>query len=260
MLIQPSVVTFSVARMIALSIKRAGTVPIFDPSFNQPAVYVFSLLELDLAILCASIPIFWPLVTSLAANKILVVQEVEIRSDQRASQALGLAEQGANLGTCGIPDLDDEGKGRTSRMSVMIQGNDSRVNRSASRMTRPSSKQRHRYHRSKPSTASSNDSHKNVSIELGRRMSQESQQSLAPQNSNGALSQQSSKTSPDQTHSLDPQRNGSAGHYQDRYVQDWVVPDFDKGGTRNGSGTGTGTYTTVERAEIPFDHIKAFEK
>ncbi|KAF2009687.1 hypothetical protein BU24DRAFT_358434, partial [Aaosphaeria arxii CBS 175.79] len=72
------VVAMSIGRQVTLSTNRAGTVPILDMTYHTPPIYLFSVLEINLAIMCASIPIFWPLVSSIAANKILVVNEVEI--------------------------------------------------------------------------------------------------------------------------------------------------------------------------------------
>lgn len=57
---------------------------------------------------------------------------------------------------------------------------------------------------------------------------------------------------------LAPSPDKTVARYADRYMQDWAVPDFDRGVPVSG---GANTYTTtVERAEIPYDHIKALEK
>lgn len=66
-------------RLIALSITRAGTVPVLDMTFHTPIIYIFAVLEVNFAIITASIPIFWPVIATLATNKIFVVNEVEIR-------------------------------------------------------------------------------------------------------------------------------------------------------------------------------------
>ena len=256
-----SVATLSVARMIALSLKRAGTVPYFDPTFATPAIYIFSVLEVDIAILCASIPIFWPLVTSLAANKILVVNEIEIRTDRRESQAIGLAEQGSGGAFAGLGD-DGESKGRTSRMSTLIHGSDFKVPLSNSRMVRSVSRSRYA-HAHKPSSASSINKPMGmgISIELGHRQSQESQRKLAHPDSNGALSFESE--SPDLgKRSEERGRNGSIVHYQDKYTQGWVCPDFesptDANSSKGGVAGANAFETTVE--SVPFDHIGRLEK
>jgi hypothetical protein len=206
-----SVVILSIARLVSLSIKRAGTTPVFDPSFATPTVYVFSVLEVNIAILTASIPIFWPLVTSFAANKILVVNEIEVRTDRRGSAGNALETGGLRGNVAvGVPGLEmDAGGGRTSRMSVSAVGggleketlqlgqvgstvgnvtagaavkpvlhhtthsSHSRLTRSSSRTTRLAG------HRPKTSSSGSvATTGKSIPIELGRRISQESQRGL----------------------------------------------------------------------------------
>ncbi|KAF2463101.1 uncharacterized protein BDR25DRAFT_298639 [Lindgomyces ingoldianus] len=248
------VAILSVARMFVLSISRAGTVPVFDPTFAAPAVFVFSVLEVNIAILCASIPTFWPFVTSLAANKILVVNEIEVRTDRRESTAF-VENRHSNSGFVGIPELEQSG-GRVSRMSIVMGGKGG-MERSTSRSAK--------LHKHKPSKASS---HSTAAIELGRRMSQESDRNLARQTSGTSLS-----SSPGHDGVMEPTRSASLGsqnqghgqggerHYQDRYLQEWAFPDFDKQGASGGRGnTYANMTTTVERAQIPYDHIKALEK
>ncbi|KAF2116991.1 hypothetical protein BDV96DRAFT_490454 [Lophiotrema nucula] len=217
------VACLSIARIVALAIRRAGTVPVFDPTYAAPAVYIFSVLEINIAILCASTPIFWPLVTSLAANKILVVNEIEVHTSRRSSQ--DTAERGTFV------DIGENG-GRTSRMSVMISGKESRLGRSGSKLHRNNN----------PSTSSSNKG-----IELGFRPSQDSSRGLQLKPSKSSFV------------SADAPRSASMDHYSDRFITDWAVPDFDKD-SKGGNGRVETYTTTVERAEIPFDHLKALEK
>lgn len=202
-----SVVSLSIARLVSLCIKRAGTTPVFDPSFNTPRVYVFSILEINIAILTASIPIFWPVVAnSFATNKILVVNEIEIRTDRRGSAGNALETGGlggnVNVGMgMPCPGLEMDTPGRTSRMSVSAVGNSAsekggitattrprghthtRLNRSPSSKftsTTRSSSRHAQGHRPKTSSSSLSSSVKSVPIELGRRISQESQRGLNP--------------------------------------------------------------------------------
>lgn len=227
-------------------------------TFYTPSVYLFSLLEVNIAIVCASIPIFWPLMSALTGNKILVVNEVQVHTEQRTSQHIALAEQGHGDGFSGIPelDMDDEREGRTSRMSQFGGGKgDTKIGitRTNSRLTRSTSTK----HRHKQSSSSISRGLAGLGIELGSRVSGESQRklNLSHQTSNHSLSLSGSPELRDGP--LEITRKPSIAHYQDRYVQDWVIPDFDKG---PGSGTGGGTTTTVERASIPYDYIKALEK
>jgi hypothetical protein len=121
----PSVCAVSIGRLISLSVNRAGTVPILDMPYHTPVVYLFSVLEVNLAITAASIPIFWPVISTLATNKIWVVNEIEVRVEEtlRGSVStngdIGLAEQGpwSKL------DSKDEYGGRTkaNRLSVVTK-------------------------------------------------------------------------------------------------------------------------------------------
>lgn len=257
------VTSMSICRMVALSINRAGTIPILDMTFHTPPVYIFSILEVNLAIMLASIPIFWPLVISIASNKILVVNEVEVRTDIRDSQNIRLSEQGGSYGFEMDGELDKGG--RTSRLSILVGGKDDRSIKEPSRLQKALSK-RHQitsrsHNRSNPASHHS----PSRSIVLSNRISSESQQNLAHQPSSAALSSFSSSP-PDPNHTLDPSRNASITHYQDRYVQDWVVPGFDKDSNSEGTNVNgapdrdTGNRTVVERAEVPFDHLRALDK
>ena len=80
---QNSVTVFSAIRFFCLTINRVGTYPVFDPSWYAPPIFIFSSLEIDTAILCASIPTFWPIFKGLNLNKIFVTHEVEVRTERR---------------------------------------------------------------------------------------------------------------------------------------------------------------------------------
>src|SRR5690242_3933065 len=70
-------------------------------TYYTPVIYLFSVLEVNIAILCASIPIFWPMISSFAANKILVVNEIVVhveefpKSSFDGEPGISLAEQAA---------------------------------------------------------------------------------------------------------------------------------------------------------------------
>ena len=228
-------VSLSIARVIAISIRRLGTVPVFDPSWATPTVFIFSILEINMAILTASIPIFWPLVTSLAMNKILIVNEIEIRTE-RVDNSFALADQGKSFSGVGEDEIPN---GRTSRISVRAKSmdrprrNDSRLNRTKHTPT-----------------------HSDSSDKSGARSSHESQRKLhlthqSSANSFSSYSKGSAKLedSPDLTHA----------RYQNKFTQEWAVPDFDAGAQKQGNPETVFT-ASVERAEIPYDHIRALEK
>ncbi|KAB2576867.1 hypothetical protein BFW01_g7897 [Lasiodiplodia theobromae] len=80
------VVAISIARLASIAETRAGTYPVADPTWLAPTSIILSCLEVDIAILCASIPIFWPLISALTFGKIFVVDEVIVRTEERVEQ------------------------------------------------------------------------------------------------------------------------------------------------------------------------------
>lgn len=137
--------------MISLCLNRAGTIPIPDMSYHTPVVYIFSVLEVNIAILCASIPIFWPMISSFAANKILVVNEIVVQVEQYPKTSLdgqlgiGLAEQAAFKSPPDSPSTALKPQ-QSSYLSTITRTFDRRPSKDAPRITQ---------HRSKGSIASS---------------------------------------------------------------------------------------------------------
>ncbi|KAF2025079.1 hypothetical protein EK21DRAFT_93548 [Setomelanomma holmii] len=157
------VVSVAIGRMISLTINRAGTIPVLDMSYHTPSIYIFSVLEVNIAIIAASIPIFWPVIATFASNKIWVVNEIEVRVENASrdsfstSGEIGLVEQGS----WGKEDLKEDFGGRTSRLSELAKTYDRADSRT---------------HRHKQSNTSSLG--RSLGINIGTRPSQESQRSL----------------------------------------------------------------------------------
>lgn len=63
---------------------RAATVPTFDPTWYGPISILLATLEVDMATICASTPIFWPVLTA-KLDKIFVTQEIKIEREHRFS-------------------------------------------------------------------------------------------------------------------------------------------------------------------------------
>jgi len=160
-----SVCAVSIGRMVSLAINKAGTVPKPDMTYYVPTVYLFSILEVNIAIIAASIPIFWPVIVTLATNKIWVVNEIEIRVENTSRNSLsssgeiGLADQG----TWSKIDNKDEHGGRTGRLSVLAKAYDRTSSRS------------HQHKHSNASTIGRTLGH-----DSGSRNSNESQRILFP--------------------------------------------------------------------------------
>lgn len=74
----PSSVICSVIRFILIVHTRATTSPTFDPSWYGASTCILSILEVDLATVVASLPVFWP---HLRRNidKIMITREVEVK-------------------------------------------------------------------------------------------------------------------------------------------------------------------------------------
>ncbi|KAJ4387540.1 hypothetical protein N0V93_008135 [Gnomoniopsis smithogilvyi] len=79
----------SVFRLIALVDNRAATFPTFDPTWYGSSPIVLSALEAYLATLCASLPVFWPIVKdALGSKKIIVTHEVLVKTESRTRDSL----------------------------------------------------------------------------------------------------------------------------------------------------------------------------
>jgi hypothetical protein len=218
-----SVGAVALGRMIALSVNRAGTIPVIDMTYHTPVIYIFAVLEVNVAIIAASIPVFWPVIATLATNKIWVVNEIEIhvegnRRDSFRSLSPGggidLAEQGE------WKDGKDDFGERTSKLGVVAKVYD-----------RASSRQ-NRQHHHKISNASSTIG-RSLGIDFGTRSSQDSQRYLYRPPSHEVGSTNCSLTQGDR--------------------DDWQA-DVDK---QNMGGTMT---TRVQKTEIPFAQINAPKK
>lgn len=64
-------------------LKYNNTITMFDFTWWLPEVLIFSCLEVDFAIMSASMPIFWPSVMA-AWTEIFVTQEVSVVHDRRS--------------------------------------------------------------------------------------------------------------------------------------------------------------------------------
>lgn len=69
-------------------VHRATTYPTFDPTWYGPINLIQACLEVDAASICASIPIFWP-VLSTKFNEIFITREIIITQEHRRLSDLG---------------------------------------------------------------------------------------------------------------------------------------------------------------------------
>jgi hypothetical protein len=171
------VMCVAIGRMIALSLNRAGTVPVLDMSYHTPAVFLFGVLELNIAIVAASIPIFYPVIATLASNKIFVVNEIEIHVEH--------VSRNDSFDSTGAISLHDRKKPRSSqkdKLGVVT----------TTTFDNPSRKSHEKRHSHKPSNASSMG--RTMGLEFSSRPSQESQRYLYKLPSNDLREHRSSRS------------------------------------------------------------------
>ena len=142
--------------MIALSVNRAGTIPIIDMSYYTPVVYILGVLEVNIAILAASIPTFWPAIATFATNKIFVVNEIEIHVESAPRSSFG-------SDSAIVTDNKDGFGGQHSHAPNVITRTISASNGKSN-------------HRAKPSHSSSIG--RTIALDFGGRASQDSHRNL----------------------------------------------------------------------------------
>lgn len=93
------VIMLAIWRLATIIDHQAATWPTHDPTWYGPISIILAVLEVDCAAICASIPIFWP-VLEARWGTIFITQEIKItREDRRlAEEEAGVAESGAAVG------------------------------------------------------------------------------------------------------------------------------------------------------------------
>ncbi|KAL0934027.1 uncharacterized protein CTRU02_210826 [Colletotrichum truncatum] len=71
------VLMLSAWRLASLIHSRAGTYPTLDPTWYGPTPMVLAILEIDVAAICACLPVFWPILKFSMGN-IFVTHEVKV--------------------------------------------------------------------------------------------------------------------------------------------------------------------------------------
>ncbi|KAH8195301.1 hypothetical protein TruAng_010524 [Truncatella angustata] len=74
----------SIWRTATIVDHKATTSPTFDPTWYGPISVLLATLEVDIATICASVPVFWPVLTS-KLDKIFVTKEIQIERAHRFS-------------------------------------------------------------------------------------------------------------------------------------------------------------------------------
>jgi hypothetical protein len=79
-----SVNVISIWRVATVFEHKATTSPTFDPTWYGPISILLTILEVNAATICASVPVFWPVLTA-RLDKIFVTQEIKIERTHRFS-------------------------------------------------------------------------------------------------------------------------------------------------------------------------------
>ncbi|KAH8887860.1 hypothetical protein GQ53DRAFT_872620 [Thozetella sp. PMI_491] len=79
------VIFVSIWRLASIVEHKATTYPTFDPTWYVPISMVLSCVEVDLASMCASAPVFWPTLRD-QVMKIFVTQEIAIIREDRSDE------------------------------------------------------------------------------------------------------------------------------------------------------------------------------
>ncbi|KAI0476313.1 hypothetical protein GGR56DRAFT_464727 [Xylariaceae sp. FL0804] len=78
------VIVFATWRLVTIIRHQAATYPTRDPTWYGPLTILLAVLEVDAAAICASVPVFWPVLT-LQWGKIFVTQEIVMTRETRYS-------------------------------------------------------------------------------------------------------------------------------------------------------------------------------
>lgn len=76
--------TVAIWRLATVIEHKSTTYPTFDPTWYGPASLLLGVIEVNLASICACVPIFWPILTA-SVERIFVTQEIKITRAQRYS-------------------------------------------------------------------------------------------------------------------------------------------------------------------------------
>ena len=77
-LTESSVNFVSIWRLITIVEHRATTYPTFDPTWYGPISIVLAAIEVDASMICACVPVFWPVLDRGFLGNIFVTKEVKI--------------------------------------------------------------------------------------------------------------------------------------------------------------------------------------
>lgn len=75
----------SIIRFVSLVEHKATTYPTFDPTWYGATAIVLSILEVDIATIMASLPVFWPYLRR-NIDRIMITHEIEVKVTENFTQ------------------------------------------------------------------------------------------------------------------------------------------------------------------------------
>lgn len=138
-----SITMISIWRLATIIAHRAATWPTFDPTWYGPISIELATLEVNFASICASMPVFWPVLTA-HIDKIFVTQEVKIERVHRFETVDGSIElqRKASSGCRGAESEAEAGDGPGTSSLHSRVGSEASLNRTMSGQY-PAHKQNH---------------------------------------------------------------------------------------------------------------------
>lgn len=101
----------SVWRLVSVIEHHAATWPTFDPTWYGCVSIVLGAVEVDMAVICASVPVFWPVLKS-GGFQILITREVQVTSRLMSNDDAG---KGTKLQYTTMPPDANIGANRLAR-------------------------------------------------------------------------------------------------------------------------------------------------
>lgn len=103
-------VVCSVVRFGSLVRHKATTSPTFDPTWYGPESIILSVLEVDIATIAASLPVFWPYLRR-NIDRIMITHEIEVKVTEHFTQ---IDDQTDELGREASRQNDNQRSGHTA--------------------------------------------------------------------------------------------------------------------------------------------------
>lgn len=76
----------SIWRLQSIMDTHATTAPTFDPTWYGATPIVISSMEVCLATICASLPVFWPVLKKSLSSYIMVTHEIKVTRESRQAR------------------------------------------------------------------------------------------------------------------------------------------------------------------------------